>query len=142
MQRKGLASSLAVGQINYKQLRKISPEAARKAVLDHLQANSFNISKTATTFGITRAVVYDIISRNETGTLKDRPRVPKNQPKRTPKEVEDKVMQVRNETQLSPSKLSSYLEQAEGMRVPPGTIRNIIRRQRENERLISIHLCD
>lgn len=136
------SNALAAGQMNYKQLRRLSPEAARQAVLEHLRANNWNISKTAMIFGITRAVVYDIIRRDEAGSLKDRSRTPKNQPRRTPQEIENRVIKLANQMRLSPSKLSSYIREHDGIRVPAGTIRNIIRRHRDNEELISIHLAD
>ncbi len=46
------------GKIDYKQLRRINPQAARRAVIDYLKTNGHNISHTALTFGINRTVVY------------------------------------------------------------------------------------
>ncbi len=48
--------------IDYKSLREFNPEAARRTVLEYLKTDS-NISRTAETFGITRAVVYDILKK-------------------------------------------------------------------------------
>jgi len=42
----GLRTHRAAGKIDYKQLRKINPEAARKAVLEYLKTNNHNISET------------------------------------------------------------------------------------------------
>jgi hypothetical protein len=44
-------------RIDYKQLRRINPEAARRAVLDYLRSSGHNIAKTAAVFGINRPVL-------------------------------------------------------------------------------------
>ena len=80
------------GKIDYKQLRHINPEAARRAVLEYLKRNGHNISQTALVFGINRTVVYDILRKEEQGNLKDCYRAPCNRPRRTPIQVEDKVI--------------------------------------------------
>ncbi len=61
------------GKIDYKQLRKINPQAARRAVIDYLKSNGHNISHTALTVGINRTVVYDIIRKEAEGNLDDAP---------------------------------------------------------------------
>ncbi len=133
----GLRTPLPRGKIDYKQLRRINPEAARKAVLEYLKTNNRNISEAALIFGINRTVVYDIIRKEREGDLKDRSRVPKHQPRRTPTATEDKVIGVKNKTRLGPERLSRYLRQHEGISVPPGTVRHIIRR---NKKKINYHL--
>jgi len=133
----GLRTPLPRGKIDYKQLRRINPEAARKAVLEYLKTNNRNISEAASIFGINRTVVYDIIRKEREGDLKDRSRVPKHQPRRTPTATEDKVIEVKNKTRLGPERLSRYLRQHEGISVPPGTVRHIIRR---NKKKINYHL--
>ena len=135
--RHGLRTSLPEGRIDYKQLRKINPEAARKAVLEYLKTNETNISRTARLFGINRTVVYDIIRKSEEGDLKDRSKVPKHKPKKTSALIEDKVIQIKNRTRLGTERLSRYLKQHEGLTVPPGTIRHILRR---NKGRINYHL--
>jgi len=99
----GLRTHQATGKINYKQLRKINPEAARRAVLEYLKTNNHNISEAAYIFGINRTVVYDIINKESEGDLKDRARVPKHQPRRTPVAIEDKVIEVKNKTRRGPA---------------------------------------
>ena len=116
--------------IDYKQLRRINPEAARQAVLDYLESTDRNITQTAKVFGINRCVVYDILNKQAAGDLSDRPRTPKHQPNKTPAEIEDKVIAAKNKTRLGPIRLSLYLAKYEQVQVPPGTIRHIIRRNR------------
>ena len=61
--RPGHHTRLLTGKIDYKQLRKINPEAARRAVLQYLKSNGHNVSQTALVFGINRTVVYDILRK-------------------------------------------------------------------------------
>ena len=117
------------GTIDYKGLRGFNAEAARRAVLEYLKTNP-NISETARMFGITRAVVYDILKKNKEGDLKDRSRAPKSQPRKTPREVEDRVVSAKNKTHLGPERLSRYLQEYEEIAVPVGTIRHILRRNK------------
>ena len=133
----GLHTYLPRGKIDYKQLRRINPEAARRAVLGYLKTNRGNISEASSIFGINRTVVYDIINKERDGDLKDRSRVPKHQPKRTSGVIEDKVIEIKNRTRLGSERLSRYLKQHEGTSVPPGTVRHIIRR---NKGRVDYHL--
>ena len=55
----GRPTSLLPGKIDYKQLAKVNPEAARLAVLEYLGTNGHNISQAASAFGISRPVVYN-----------------------------------------------------------------------------------
>nr|MBC7245905.1 transposase [Chloroflexota bacterium] len=118
------------GKIDYKELRKINPEAARKAVLGYLESNGHNVSSTARLFGINRCVVYDILRKNQEGDLRDRAKRPKHQPRKTDAQIEDLVIAAKNKTHLGPQRLSRYLQQYEGVVVPAGTIRHILRRNR------------
>ena len=114
--------------IDYKALRRVNPETARLAVLEYLKTNGGNISDAARVFGITRPVVYDILKKQAEGDLRDRPRVPKHQPNKTPAETERKVIEVRNKTRKGPQRLSIHLRKYENIDVPAGTIRHILRR--------------
>ena len=76
----GRPTSLLPGKIDYKQLRKVNPEAARLAVLEYLGTNGHNISQAASVFGISRSVVYDILRKEKEGDLRDQPRTPRHQP--------------------------------------------------------------
>ena len=133
----GRPTSLLPGKIDYKQLRKVNPEAARLAVLEYLGTNGHNISQAASVFGISRSVVYDILRKEKEGDLRDQPRTPRHQPGRTPPAVENKVIEVKNKTRLGPERLSRYLKQYEDIDLPAGTIRHILRR---NKGRIDYHL--
>lgn len=117
--------------IDYKSLRKISPETARLAVLEYLKTNKRNVAQTAKVFGINRPVVYDIIKKQKEGNLKDRSKRPKTFPNKTPDQIEDKVIEAKNKTKLGPKRLSRHLKKYEGILVPPGTIRHILRRNKD-----------
>ena len=117
-------------RIDYKVLRKVNPEAARLAVLEYLKSNGGNISHAARMFGINRRVVYDILCKQATGDLRDRSRVPKRQPNKTPPQVEQQVIDARNKTRMGPKRLSIHLAKYEKITVPAGTIRHILRRNR------------
>jgi len=127
--RDGHRTQAAEVTIDYKTLREVNAEAARKAVLECLRTGC-SISKAARMFGITRAVVYDIIKKEGEGDLKDRSRAPKHQPLKTPAVVEEKVIELKNKMRLGPERLSRYLAKYENTRVPAGTIRHVLARNR------------
>jgi transposase len=118
-------------KIDYKELRKTSPEAARQAVVAYWRNNGHHVSDAARTFGINRCVVYDILQKWAEGDLRDRPKTPKHQPNKTATEIEDKVIAAKNKTRLGPERLSRYLQRYEGILVPAGTIRHILARNRD-----------
>lgn len=117
--------------IDYKKLREISPATAREAVLEYLHSNGGNKSDTAHVFGINRCVVYDILRKSKEGDLNDRPKTPHHQPRRTNAETEKLVVQFKNKTRFGPKRLSRYLKKYEQVTVPAGTIRHILRRNKE-----------
>jgi RimJ/RimL family protein N-acetyltransferase len=112
-------------RIEYKTLRRINPEIARKAVLEYLKTNGGNKADAARVFGINRTVV---LKKAAEGDLRDRPKTPKHQQNKTPLAVEQKVIALRNKTHLGPQRLSIYLAKYQETQVPPGTIRHILRR--------------
>src|SRR3990172_7944458 len=125
-------------RIDYKTLRRITPEAARRAVLEYLASCGHNIAETArvpstllrTCFGITRPVVYDILAKQQTGDLCDRSKAPHRQPRQTPTVAQERVIAARNKTRLGPKRLSLYLARYEALHLSWATIRHILRRHR------------
>lgn len=117
--------------IDYKQLRRISPQTARQAVLEYLRSKGGKIAQAARAFGINRTVVYDILRKQGEGNLADRPKAPHRQPGKTPRQLEEKVIEAKNQTRLGPKRLSLHLSKYVGVTVPPGTIRHILRRNKE-----------
>lgn len=111
-------------------MRKINPEAARRAVIGYLKSNGHNVTQEALIFGINRTVVYDIIRKDREGDLRDRSKTPKHQPNKTSALVKDKVDEAKNKTRLGLERLSRYLKGHESLCVAAGTIRNILRRNK------------
>ena len=89
------------------------------AVLQYLKNNGGNISDATRVFGINRPVVCDILSKQATGDLRDRPRIPKRQP---------------NKTRMGARWLSIHLANDEKIKVPAGSVRHILRRNRRQLR--------
>jgi len=117
-------------RISYKLLREINPAAARLAVLEYLKTNG-NISKCARIFGINRCVIYSILAKQKSGDLSDRSKRPHSQPQKTAVPIEKKVIETKNKTRYGPKRLSLYLQDFESLTVPAGTIRHILRRNKD-----------
>ena len=50
-------------------------------MIEYLKTNGHNIADTARVFRVNRTVVYDILAKSKEGNLKDRPKIPKHQPR-------------------------------------------------------------
>ncbi len=116
--------------VPHKELRKTSPEVARKTALEYLRSNGGNIAGTARVFGINRPVIYDILSKEKDGDLKDRSKAPIDQPRKTPKDVEDLVVTIKNKTNFGPQRICAYALDHHKIKVCPGTVRHILQRNR------------
>lgn len=117
--------------IDYKLLRQTSPETARMAVLAYLDSCGGNVAQTARVFGITRVTTYDILHKRVTGDLHDRSKAPLSQPNKTSPEIEEIVIKFKNKTRLGALRLSRHLKKYEHLVVPYGTIRHILRRNKD-----------
>src|SRR4030042_4450440 len=113
-------------KIDYKALRKVSPKAARTAVLKYLDTSGGIIADCSRVFGVQRPVVYDIIKKDNEGNLDDRSKAPKTNPRRTASSIEDKVIEVKNKTHLGPKRLSIYLKKYESLNVDERITKHII----------------
>jgi transposase len=117
--------------IDYKSLRAINPQAARLALLEYLKSNGGNVSEAARVFGVQRRIVYKALKKEKEGSLSDASRRPHVYPRKTSVTVEDAVINAKNKTHLGPKRLSIYLKKYENTNVPYGTIRHILRRNKD-----------
>jgi len=118
-------------KIDYKKLRSINPEAARVAVLEYLYSNGRNVADCARTFRVQRAVVYDILKKQQEGSLKDRSKAPKHLPTKTSDRIEALVVDAKNKTGFGTKWLLVYLVRYRGTDLTFSTVRNILRRNKD-----------
>ena len=117
--------------LDYQELRSISPQAARQAILQILKANKGRVAPTARVFNITRATVYKAIAKRAVGELDDSSRSPKIIHNKTPKEIETKVIALKKKTHYGPLRLKEELLEVYGIELSEHTIRNIVRRNKK-----------
>ncbi len=117
-----------ITHLDYRELRQISPEAARRAILQVHKAQSGNVSRTARILNVTRATVYKALSKKAAGSLKDQSKAPKRVANKTGAELEERVLALRRQTRYGPLRLKEELEEADGIVLSQHTIRNILRR--------------
>ena len=99
-------------------------------MLEYLKSNGGNVSEVSRVFGINRSVVYDILAKQKSGDLKDRSKVPINQPRKTPATTEDLVVGIKNKTNLGPQRICDYASDYHEVKLYPGTVRHILRRNK------------
>lgn len=117
--------------LNYKELRNISPKAARQVVIQILKANKRNISKTAKILKITRKTVYKTIKKEKTGNLDDLSHKAYHIANKTPKDIEEKTVETKNKTNYGPKRIKEELFLRYKINLSSHTIRNILRRNKE-----------
>jgi len=117
--------------LDYEELRKISPKAARQAILQIYKANQGNVSATARLVGVTRKTVYKALRKQEAGNLEDASRAPNVVHNKTKPEIEEKVVLLKQKTNYGPTRLKEELEEVYQLSLSPYTIRNIVRRNRD-----------
>jgi transposase len=121
-------------RLDYQQLRTISPKAARQAVLQILRSCEGNVSETARILGITRITIYKAIRKQSEEDLDDASRAPKTIANRTPSDIEEKVLIIKQQTNYGPLRLKEELYLQHGITLSHHTIRNIVRRNRKKIR--------
>lgn len=125
--------------IDYKALRRINPQAARRAVrfaplttgLDYLASCGHNIAATARAFGITDR--WSMISwlKGTKMTCAMAPEPPNGSRVRPPSLWrKERVLAAKNKTRLGPKRLSLSRAKYDALQIPWGTIRHILRRNR------------
>ncbi len=110
--------------LTYHELRKESPEIARKLVRKVLLKNGGNISKAASLLGIQRKTVC----RARDGTLPDRSRKPIHSPKKTSVGAERYVVAAARQTGYRYRRLKNFLQQRDSICFSEHTIRGILSR--------------
>lgn len=121
--------------LDYKELRGISPQAARRAILQVLKSVDGNITETARLLHTTRRTIYKALKKDEEGSLDDCSTAPKTVPNRTDSKIEDKVIEIKKKTRYGPIRIADELEDVHGITLSIHTIRNILRRHKKSLKL-------
>lgn len=120
--------------LDYQELREISPKAARTAILQLLNATKGNVSETAKLLHTTRRTIYKAIQKEKHGDLHDASTAPHVVHNRTPEDIEKKVIQIKQKTRYGPIRIADELKEHYGIVLSRHTIRNIVRRKRNQIR--------
>ena len=124
-----------ITHLDYQELRAISPEAARRAILQVLKAHKGNVTATAKILSVSRATIYKAIRKHEAGDLKDGSKAPHRVHNRTSAEIEARILALREKTRYGPLRLKEELEALDGLFLSEHTIRNILRRNKAKTNL-------
>jgi transposase-like protein len=117
--------------LDYQELRKTSPEAARQAILAILTSARDNIAETARVLSVTRATVYKALRKKKAGSLADSSRAPHTIANKTREDIEKQVIEIKTKTNYGPGRILDELFETKGITLSKHTIRNIIRRNRD-----------
>ena len=88
----------AITHLDYQELRQISPEAARRAILQVLKAHNGNVTATARNLSVSRATIYKAISKSEAGDLKDESKAPHRVHNKTSAGIEARNLELGEKT--------------------------------------------
>ncbi len=124
-----------ITHLDYQELRQISPEAARRAILQVLKAHNGNVTTTAKILSVSRATIYKAIRKNEAGDLKDGSKAPHRVHNKTSVELEARILALRDKTRYGPLRLKEELAELDGVHLSEHTIRNILRRNKAKTKL-------
>lgn len=121
--------------LDYKELRGISPKAARRAILQVLKSTKGNVAETARLLHTTRRTIYKALGKDKTGDLDDLSTAPKSVPNRTAPDIEDKVIEIKKKTRYGPIRIADELLEQHAITLSTHTIRNILRRHKKSLKL-------
>src|SRR5215469_1824608 len=93
-------------RLDYKELREISPQAARRAILQVLKSVDGNVAECARLLHTTRRTIYKALKKESTGNLKDTSTAPKHVPNRTAFGIEEKVIEIKKKTRYGPVRIA------------------------------------
>ena len=121
--------------LDYNQLREISPQAARRAILQIFKSTNGNVSKTAKHLNTTRKTIYKALQRGKSGELSDMKTTPRHVHNKTPLDIEEKVLKIKKKTRYGPIRIADELKEGYGITLSIHTIRNILRRYKKSLRV-------
>ncbi len=121
--------------LDYAELRGINPQAARRAVLQVFKAIDGNVTETARVLHTTRRTIYKALKKGVDGNLDDSSTAPKTIHNRTPQQIEDKVIEIKEKTRYGPIRVADELLEQQGITLSTHTIRNILRRHKKSLKL-------
>lgn len=124
-------SSLSGVQLSYHELKKISPQAARQAILSIYESVGKDVAKTARILNTTRPTIYLALRKKGGGNLHDLSRAPHTVANKTPASIEQKVIALKEKINYGPLRLAEELKLQDNITLPISTIRNIVRRNKE-----------
>ncbi len=102
---------------------------AREFLLNTLNKNKGNISKTGRELKYSRNTTKKILRRKISGqSLENQSRQPVFSPDKTPEEIEEKIVKERKKTNFGRKRLAGHLAKRYGIRLSSHTIRNILKR--------------
>jgi transposase len=121
--------------LDYKELREISPKAARRAILQVLKSVDGNVTECAKLLHTTRRTIYKALKKDEDGNLDDFSTAPKTIPNRTDPAIEEKVIDIKQKTHYGPIRIADELLEQHDITLSVHTIRNIVRRYKKSLKL-------
>ena len=124
-------SNLSGAQLSYSELRTISPEAARQAVCSIYQSLDGDVSHTARLLHTTRPTVYLALKKKAQKSLGDISRAPHQVANKTRRDIEEKVIVLKEKINYGPERLAAELKLQHNITLPVSTIRNIVKRNKD-----------
>ena len=118
-------------QLSYHELRKISPEAARQAVCSVHASVGRDVSETARILHTSRPTVYLALRKKQDRSLCDTSRAPHTVANKTPSEIEQKVLTLKEKINYGPERLAEEMKLQHNVVISVSTVRNIVSRNRD-----------
>jgi transposase InsO family protein len=111
-----------------------NPEIRKKVILFLLAFRYRNISLACQKLGYQRSYLYFWFNRLKEAnfdirSLEEHSRRPLSHPKKTPREIVDKIISLRKQTNYGPDRLQYHLEQLYNIHLPTSTIGHILKRE-------------
>src|SRR3989344_8919760 len=97
-------------RLDYKELRAISPKAARQAILQILKSTRGNVAGTARLLHTTRVTIYKALTKQKVGSLEDLSTAPHTVVNKTDGDTEKKVVELKEKTNYGPLRLKDELQ--------------------------------